>query len=152
LTVWLGDRLYRSYVYVIDEPKLVTPGGKLSDWEKSNIELFQIASASVAYITTEQVCLNLFRGASVAQATYAIGNPFGLTCTLTTGVVSAVEHHLPTAEGREIRGVIQTDAAVDPGNSGGLLLDSSGRLIGVNTAIISGSGSSAGIGFAIPVL
>jgi len=55
ITVWLGDRLYRSYVYVIDEPKLVTPGGKLSDWEKSNIELFQIASASVAYITTEQV-------------------------------------------------------------------------------------------------
>jgi len=55
LTVWLGDRLYRSYVYVIDEPKLVTPGGKLSDWEKSNIELFQITSASVAYNTTEQV-------------------------------------------------------------------------------------------------
>lgn len=88
---------------------------------------------------------------SVGQATYAIGNPFGLTRTLTTRVVSAVERHLPTAEGREIRSVIQTDAAVNPGNSGGPLLDSSGRLIGINTAIISESGSSAGIGFAIPV-
>lgn len=87
---------------------------------------------------------------SVGQATYAIGNLFGLTRTLTTRVVSAVERHLPTAEGREIRGVIQTDAAGNPGNSGGPLLDSSGRLIGINTAIISESGSSAGIGFAIP--
>jgi 2-alkenal reductase len=228
VTVWLGDRLYRSYIYVADEPKLVTPEGKLSDWEKSNIELFQAAAASVAYITTEQVRFNPFRGASVAQgagsgfiwdkaghvvtnfhviegadtvyvqlyaggpmsarviggapeydvavvrlrnpprdlqplpigtstslsvgqATYAIGNPFGLSRTLTTGIVSAVERHLPTAQGREIRGVIQTDAAINPGNSGGPLLDSSGRLIGVNTAIISESGASAGIGFAIPV-
>src|SRR5919109_997863 len=88
---------------------------------------------------------------SVGQAAYAIGNPFGLSRTLTTGIVSAVERHLPTAQGREIRGVIQTDAAINPGNSGGPLLDSSGRLIGMNTAIISESGSSAGIGFAIPV-
>ncbi len=88
---------------------------------------------------------------SVGQATFAIGNPFGLSRTLTTGVVSAVERHLPTAQGREIRGVIQTDAAINPGNSGGPLLDSTGRLIGMNTAIISESGSSAGIGFAIPV-
>jgi 2-alkenal reductase len=228
LTVWLGDRLYRSYVYVVDEPKLVTPEGKLSDWERSNIELFRAAGASVAYITTEQVRFNPFRGASVAQgagsgfiwdkaghvvtnfhviegadtvyvqlyagdpmragviggapeydvavvrlrnpprdlqplpigtsnnlsvgqATFAIGNPFGLSRTLTTGIVSAVERHLPTAQGREVRGVIQTDAAINPGNSGGPLLDSSGRLIGVNTAIISESGLSAGIGFAIPV-
>jgi 2-alkenal reductase len=228
VTVWLGDRLYRRYVYVADEPRLVAPEGKLSDWEKSNIELFRAAGASVAYITTEQVRFNPFRGASVAQgagsgfiwdkaghvvtnfhviegadtvyvqlsagdpmragviggapeydvavvrlrnpprdlqplplgtskslsvgqATFAIGNPFGLSRTLTTGIVSAVERHLPTAQGREIRGVIQTDAAINPGNSGGPLLDSSGRLIGVNTAIISESGSSAGIGFAIPV-
>jgi 2-alkenal reductase len=87
----------------------------------------------------------------VGQAAYAIGNPFGLQRTLTTGVVSALERRLPTARGREVRGVIQTDAAVNPGNSGGPLLDSSGRLIGVNTAILSESGSSAGIGFAIPV-
>ena len=87
----------------------------------------------------------------VGQAAYAIGNPFGLQRTLTTGIVSALERRLPTARGREVRGVIQTDAAVNPGNSGGPLLDSSGRLIGVNTAILSESGTSAGIGFAIPV-
>jgi hypothetical protein len=67
LTIWLGERVYRGYVSVVDEPKLVVPGGKLSDWEKSNIELFRVASASVAYITTEQVRFNPFRGASVAQ-------------------------------------------------------------------------------------
>ena len=228
VTVWLGERLFRSYVYVADEPKPVVPAGRLSDWEKTNIEVFRAAGASVAYITTEQVRVNPFQGATVAQgagsgfiwdkaghvvtnfhviegantvyvqlhageamragviggapeydvavvrlqdpprdlqplpigtskhlsvgqATYAIGNPFGLTRTLTTGIVSATERHLPTAQGREIRGVIQTDAAINPGNSGGPLLDSSGRLIGVNAAIISESGSSAGIGFAIPV-
>jgi len=227
-TLWLGDRLYRGYVYVADEPKLVAMEGKLSDWEKSNIELFQAASPSVAYITTEQYRFSPMQGVGVAQgagsgfiwdkaghvvtnyhviegastvyvqlyaggpiparvvgaaqeydiavvrlrdppadlkplpigtskdlrvgqATYAIGNPFGLSRTLTTGIVSALERRLPTAQGREVRGVIQTDAAINPGNSGGPLLDSSGRLIGVNTAIISESGSSAGIGFSIPV-
>lgn len=87
----------------------------------------------------------------VGQAVFAIGNPFGLTRTLTTGVISALDRRLPTAEGREVMGAIQTDAAINPGNSGGPLIDSAGRLIGVNTAIISGSGSSAGIGFAVPV-
>ncbi len=87
----------------------------------------------------------------VGQAVFAIGNPYGLTRTLTTGVISALDRRLPTAAGREVLGVIQTDAAINPGNSGGPLLDSAGRLIGVNTAIISGSGSSAGIGFAVPV-
>jgi S1-C subfamily serine protease len=87
----------------------------------------------------------------VGQSTFAIGNPFGLSRTLTTGIVSALERRLPTARGREVRGVIQTDAAINPGNSGGPLLDSSGRLIGVNSAIYSESGTSAGIGFAIPV-
>ncbi|HEV7440261.1 MAG TPA: trypsin-like peptidase domain-containing protein [Methylobacterium sp.] len=87
----------------------------------------------------------------VGQATYAIGNPFGLDHTLTTGVISALQRRLPTGEGRELSGVIQTDAAINPGNSGGPLLDSAGRLIGVNTAIFSPSGASAGIGFAVPV-
>ena len=85
------------------------------------------------------------------QAVFTIGNPYGLSRTLTTGIISALDRRLPTETGREIRGVIQTDAAINPGNSGGLLLDSAGRLIGVNTAIISGSGASAGIGFAVPV-
>jgi S1-C subfamily serine protease len=87
----------------------------------------------------------------VGQWAFAIGNPFGLDQSLTTGVISALKRRLPTSGGREISNVIQTDAAVNPGNSGGPLLDSAGRLIGVNTAIISPSGTSAGIGFAIPV-
>ena len=87
----------------------------------------------------------------VGQSTFAIGNPFGLDHTLTTGVISALQRRLPTSEGRELSGVIQTDAAINPGNSGGPLLDSAGRLIGVNTAIFSPSGASAGIGFAVPV-
>jgi S1-C subfamily serine protease len=87
----------------------------------------------------------------VGQAVFAIGNPYGLDQTLTTGVISALKRRLPTSNGREISNVIQTDAAINPGNSGGPLLDSAGRLIGVNTAIYSPSGSNAGIGFAIPV-
>ncbi len=87
----------------------------------------------------------------VGQGVLAIGNPYGLTRTLTTGIISALDRRLPTDSGREIAGMIQTDAAINPGNSGGPLLDSAGRLIGVNTAIISGSGASAGIGFAVPV-
>jgi S1-C subfamily serine protease len=87
----------------------------------------------------------------VGQAVYAIGNPFGLDQTLTTGIVSALDREIESVTRRAIRGVIQTDAAINPGNSGGPLLDSAGRLIGVNTAIYSPSGGSAGIGFAIPV-
>jgi len=87
----------------------------------------------------------------VGQAVLAIGNPFGLDQTLTTGVVSALGREIQSVTRRRIAGVIQTDAAINPGNSGGPLLDSAGRLIGVNTAIQSPSGASAGIGFAVPV-
>jgi 2-alkenal reductase len=227
-TAWLGERFYRNYVWTPEGPPAVVPAGKLADWEKGNIDLFRAAAPSVASITTEQMRINPFLGAQVAQGAgsgfvwdaaghvvtnfhviegasivyvqlgtgdpirarviggarqydiavvklsdvpaglrplpvgsskalfvgqgvYAIGNPFGLQRTLTTGIVSALERRLPTAQGREVRGVIQTDAAINPGNSGGPLIDSSGRLIGVNTAILSESGASAGIGFAIPV-
>ncbi|HTN70058.1 MAG TPA: trypsin-like peptidase domain-containing protein [Methylomirabilota bacterium] len=87
----------------------------------------------------------------VGQHVFAIGNPFGLDQTLTTGVISALGREIESVTRRPIQGVIQTDAAINPGNSGGPLLDSAGRLIGVNAAIYSPSGASAGIGFAIPV-
>jgi len=87
----------------------------------------------------------------VGQKVFAIGNPFGLDYTLTTGVISALNRTLGTDNNDEIRDLIQTDAAINPGNSGGPLLDSAGRLIGVNTAIYSPSGAYAGIGFAVPV-
>jgi S1-C subfamily serine protease len=87
----------------------------------------------------------------VGQKVFAIGNPFGLDWTLTTGIVSALDRSLSEEDDRVIQHLIQTDAAINPGNSGGPLLDSAGRLIGMNTAIFSPSGASAGIGFAVPV-
>ncbi|MCP5277369.1 MAG: trypsin-like peptidase domain-containing protein [Thiobacillus sp.] len=87
----------------------------------------------------------------VGQKVYAIGNPFGLDWTLTNGIVSALDRSLGGENGLTIDHLIQTDAAINPGNSGGPLLDSAGRLIGINTAIYSPSGASAGIGFAVPV-
>jgi S1-C subfamily serine protease len=87
----------------------------------------------------------------VGQKVYAIGNPFGLDHTLTTGVVSALDRSIDNEVGGTIEHLIQTDAAINPGNSGGPLIDSAGRLIGINTAIYSPSGAYAGIGFAVPV-
>jgi len=87
----------------------------------------------------------------VGQQVLAIGNPFGLDHTLTTGIVSALGRTIRSVTRQPIENVIQTDAAINPGNSGGPLLDSAGRLIGVNTAIYSPTGTSAGIGFAVPV-
>jgi S1-C subfamily serine protease len=87
----------------------------------------------------------------VGQKVLAIGNPFGLDRTLTTGVVSALGREIDAPNRRKIRDVIQTDASINPGNSGGPLLDSQGRLIGVNTMIYSPSGASAGIGFSVPI-
>lgn len=87
----------------------------------------------------------------VGQRVFAIGNPFGLERTLTTGIISSLNRSLPTRSGRTIKSIIQTDAAINPGNSGGPLLDSQGLLIGMNTAIASRTGQSAGVSFAIPV-
>ena len=97
------------------------------------------------------IAVGTSRDLAVGQRVYAIGNPFGLDQTLTTGIVSALNREIESFNNRTIRGVVQTDAAINPGNSGGPLLDSAGRLIGVNTQIASPSGASAGIGFAIPV-
>jgi S1-C subfamily serine protease len=87
----------------------------------------------------------------VGQRVFAIGNPFGLERTLTTGIVSSLNRSLPSRNGRTMKSIIQIDAAINPGNSGGPLLDSRSRLIGMNTAIASRTGQNTGVGFAIPV-
>jgi S1-C subfamily serine protease len=95
--------------------------------------------------------LGVSRDLRVGQRAYAIGYPFDLDQTLTTGVISGLDRFIQSQSNLRINGVIQTDAAINPGNSGGPLLDSSGHLIGINTAIASASGGSAGVGFAVPV-
>jgi len=118
--------------------------GRAPQYDLAVLELAEpIAAAPLALGSSEDL--------QVGQAVFAIGNPFGLEGTLTSGIVSALNRNLPTQRGREILDVIQTDAAINPGNSGGPLLDSAGRVIGVNTAIFSPSGAYAGVGFAIPV-
>ena len=103
------------------------------------------------------ILLGTSEGLQVGQRVFAIGNPFGLDHTLTTGIISGLGREIRSVSGRVIRGVIQTDAAINPGNSGGPLLDSAGRLIGMNTAIAAppgvqgGGGFNIGIGFAVPV-
>lgn len=87
----------------------------------------------------------------IGQIVYAIGNPFGLDRTLTSGIISALERPIKSKNGNLIEGAIQTDASINPGNSGGPLIDSFGNMIGINTMIISPSGGSIGLGFAIPV-
>ncbi|MBN2490078.1 MAG: trypsin-like peptidase domain-containing protein [Planctomycetes bacterium] len=95
--------------------------------------------------------LGTSRDLKVGQRVFAIGNPFGLDHSMSMGIISGLNREIESVTRRRIQGVIQTDAAINPGNSGGPLLDSAGRLIGVNTAIFSPSGASAGVGFAVPV-
>ena len=106
-------------------------------------------NAPKEYVTP--VVVGTSADARVGQAVFAIGNPFGFDHTLTTGVISGLNRTIQSQAGSLISGGIQTDAAINPGNSGGALLDSDGRLVGVNTAIFTNTGVSAGVGFAIPV-
>jgi S1-C subfamily serine protease len=127
-----------------------------STWQASLVGVFPDRDLAVLRIDAPRdklrpIALGTSRELQVGQKVFAIGNPFGLDQTLTIGIISALNREIDSANQRTIRGVIQTDAAINPGNSGGPLLDSAGRLIGVNTAIYSPSGASAGIGFAIPV-
>jgi 2-alkenal reductase len=115
-----------------------------------NVDL-AVISISSSHRLPPPVAVGRSSELKVGQSAFSIGNPYGLDQSLSTGVISALKRRLPTSGGREISDVIQTDAAINPGNSGGPLLDSAGRLIGVNTAIYSTTGGSAGIGFAIPV-
>jgi 2-alkenal reductase len=119
--------------------------GRAPDYDLAVVKLAQIPPG------LKPIAVGSSNDLRIGQTVYAIGNPFGLTRTLTQGIVSALDRHLPTSEVREIAGAIQTDAAINPGNSGGPLLDSAGRLIGVTTAIRSPSGGSTGVGLAIPV-
>ena len=127
-----------------------------SSWDAQLVGVFPDRDLAVLRIEAPKdklppIAIGTSRELQVGQRVLAIGNPFGLDQTLTTGIVSALNREIESFNQRTIRGVIQTDAAINPGNSGGPLLDSAGRLIGVNTQIASPSGASAGIGFAIPV-
>lgn len=127
-----------------------------STWKAALVGAFPDRDLAVLRIDAPKeklkpIALGTSKDLQVGQKVYAIGNPFGLDQTLTTGIISALNREIESLTQRAIRGVIQTDAAINPGNSGGPLLDSAGRLIGVNTAIFSPSGAFAGIGFAIPV-
>jgi S1-C subfamily serine protease len=127
-----------------------------SRWEASIVGLAPHHDLAVLKIDAPRRLLTPVRmgtseGLAVGQKVFAIGNPFGLDQTLTTGIISGLGRSIRSVTNHKISDVIQTDAAINPGNSGGPLLDSSGRLIGVNTAIVSPSGAYAGIGFAVPV-
>ncbi|MSQ65433.1 MAG: PDZ domain-containing protein [Limnohabitans sp.] len=110
-----------------------------------------VLKSNTGFKKTDPVPLGGSKDLKVGQTVFAIGNPFGLDWTLTRGIDSALDRSIDGENGGRIDHLIQTDAAINPGNSGGPLLDSAGRLIGINTAIYSRSGSSAGIGFSIPV-
>jgi 2-alkenal reductase len=126
------------------EPIAARVVGRAPEYDLAVVQLLKVPA------NIRPIPLGASRDLKVGQSVLAIGNPFGLSRTLTTGIISALDRYLPTQDYAEIAGAIQTDAAINPGNSGGPLLDSAGRLIGVNSAIRSSSGSSAGVGFAIP--
>lgn len=123
--------------------------GRAPEYDLAVIRLSQMPVGASAGI--RPIVLGESKTMRVGQRVYAIGNPFGLHRTLTQGIVSALDRELPTTGYRDVPGVIQTDAAINPGSSGGPLLDSAGRLVGMNAAIRQGQGGFAGIGFAIPV-
>jgi 2-alkenal reductase len=126
------------------EPIAARVVGRAPEYDLAVVQLLKVPA------TLRPIPLGSSRDLKVGQSVLAIGNPFGLSRTLTSGIISALDRYLPTQDYAEIAGAIQTDAAINPGNSGGPLLDSAGRLIGVNSAIRSASGSSSGVGFAIP--
>ena len=137
----------------VDRAKVILSDG--SEWDASLVGVAPEKDLAVLKIDAPKKLLSPLKvGRSdnllVGQSVYAIGNPFGLDQTLTTGIISALDREIESVVGVPIKGAIQTDAAINPGNSGGPLLDSSGKLIGVNTMIYSPSGAYAGIGFCIP--
>jgi len=132
---------------------VVLPAGRLVAAQVIGLAPYYDIAVLQIHETNFPKALTLGQSSSlqVGQSIFAIGNPFGLDQTLTTGVISALKRRTVVDGQHEIANAIQIDAAINPGNSGGPLLDSSGRLIGINTAIVSSSGTSSGVGFAIPV-
>jgi S1-C subfamily serine protease len=155
--IWDRDgRIVTNYHVIEDANRLEVTLADHSTWKGTVVGVSPDKDLAVLQISAPSDRLNpIMIGESdnlrVGQKVFAIGNPFGLDQTMTTGIVSALGREIKSVSGRTIQGVIQTDAAINPGNSGGPLLDSAGRLIGINTAIYSPSGASAGIGFAVPV-
>jgi len=149
-------RIVTNYHVISDASRLEVTLADHSAWKAVLVGVAPDRDIAVLQITApadklRPLALGESKNLLVGQKVFAIGNPFGLDQTLTTGVVSALGREITAVTGRTIGDVIQTDAAINPGNSGGPLLDSAGRLIGVNTAIYSPSGASSGIGFAVPV-
>jgi len=155
--IWDRDgRIVTNYHVIEDASRVEVTLADHSTWKGTVVGVSPDKDLAVLQISAPADRLNpIMIGESenlrVGQKVFAIGNPFGLDQTMTTGIVSALGREIDSVSGRKIQGVIQTDAAINPGNSGGPLLDSAGRLIGINTAIYSPSGASAGIGFAVPV-
>jgi S1-C subfamily serine protease len=149
-------RIVTNYHVISDASRLEVTLANHSSWKAVLVGAVPDRDIAVLQISApadklSPLAIGESKNLLVGQKVFAIGNPFGLDQTLTTGVVSALGREITAVTGRTIRDVIQTDAAINPGNSGGPLLDSAGRLIGVNTAIYSPSGASSGIGFAVPV-
>ncbi len=155
--VWdnLG-RIVTNYHVISDANRVQVTMADNSNWKAvlvgaapdKDIAVLQIDAPSHLL---KPIAIGRSRDLLVGQKVFAIGNPFGLDQTITSGIISALNRQIKAVTGRVIDGVIQTDAAINPGNSGGPLLDSAGRLIGINTAIFSPSGAYAGIGFAVSV-
>lgn len=155
--VWdASGRVVTNYHVVQDANKIEVTMADNSTWEAVLVGAAPDKDLAVLQINAPKSRLHpIAVGGSfellVGQKVFAIGNPFGLDQTITSGIISALGRGIKSITGRTIHNMIQTDAAINPGNSGGPLLDSAGRLIGVNTAIFSPSGAYAGIGFAVPV-
>ena len=151
-----NGHIITNYHVIKDANRVMVTLSDRSQWEAKLVGAAPDQDMAVLFISAPRdslvpIPVGTSSNLLVGQKVFAIGNPFGLDQTLTTGIISALGREINSASGRTISGVIQTDAAINPGNSGGPLLDSAGRLLGVNTAIFSHSGSSAGIGFAVPV-
>ncbi len=149
-------RIVTNYHVIEDASRVEVTLADHSTWKGIVVGLAPDKDIAVLQISAQKdklkpITVGESQNLRVGQKVFAIGNPFGLDQTMTTGIVSAIGREIKSVSGRTIQDVIQTDAAINPGNSGGPLLDSAGRLIGVNTAIYSPTGASAGIGFAVPV-